>query len=260
MVCQTGTDKDGSLNPEWRLTRVFVELADTLVAGFDAMDFLHTLSERSVELLSADAAGVILGDQRGQLRVVASTSHRSQLIELFELQSSAGPCVDCFRTGRPVANVDLSTTRTRWPRFTEAAVGAGFRSAHALPLRLRDNVIGAMTLFCADTTSLTADDLELGQALADVATIGLLQERAVRESELVAEQLQTALHSRVVIEQAKGIVSARAHVDVDDAFTLMRTVSRRTQRPLRDLAAAVIDGSLTVEDLLLVEQRDSPPS
>ena len=237
------------MTTEQRATRVFVELADTLVASFDALDFLHTLTERTVELLAADAAGVILGDERAQLRVVASTSHKAEMLELFELQSADGPCLDCFNTGRQVTNVDLARAQTQWPLFSAAAIQAGFRSTHALPLRLRDRVIGAMNLFCVNQTVLSAADIELGQALADVATIGLLHERAVRESELLAEQLQTALNTRVLIEQAKGVLSARADVDVDEAFQIMRSASRRTQRPLRELAAAVIDGSLTPEQL-----------
>jgi GAF domain-containing protein len=245
----TTAERDQDVTSEQRATRVFVELADTLVVGFDALDFLHTLTERAVELLDADAAGVILGDERAHLRVVASTSHKAEMLELFELQSAAGPCLDCFNTGRPVTNVDLATAQTRWPLFSEAAIQAGFRSTHAVPLRLRDRVIGAMNLFCVNETVLSADDIELGQALADVATIGLLHERAVRESELLAEQLQTALNTRVLIEQAKGVLSARTQVDVDEAFQIMRRASRRTQRPLRELAAAVIDGSLTAEQL-----------
>ena len=237
------------MTAEQRATRVFVELADTLVADFDALDFLHTLTERTVDLLDADAAGVILGDERAHLRVVASTSHKAEMLELFELQSAAGPCLDCFNTGRPVTNVDLAAAQSRWPRFSEAAIHAGFRSTHALPLRLRDRVIGAMNVFCASPSNLSVDAIELGQALADVATIGLLQERAVRESELLAEQLQTALNTRILIEQAKGVLSARAHVDVDEAFQIMRNASRRTRRPLRELAAAVIDGSVTIEQL-----------
>jgi GAF domain-containing protein len=215
------------------------------VDEFDAMDFLHTLTERSVELLGADAAGVILSDQHGDLHVVASTSNRSQDLELFELQSAEGPCLDCFHTGRIVANVDLTDAQTRWPQFNAAAIAAGYRSTHAIPLRLRDNIIGAMNLFCVQQSVLSADDLALGQALADVATIGLLQERAVRESELLAEQLQTALNSRIIIEQAKGVLIASARVDPDQAFGLMRNHSRRNNQPLQDVAAAVIDGSLT---------------
>lgn len=234
------------MNTEQRITRVFVELADTLVAEFDALDFLHTLTERSVELLNADAAGVILSDQHGHLQVVASTSNRAQVLELFELQSAEGPCLDCFNTGRVVANVDLADAKNRWPQFSAASIEAGYRSTHAIPLRLRDQVIGAMNLFCVEATALSADDLALGQALADVATIGLLQERAVRESGLIAEQLQTALNSRVLIEQAKGVLLARAGLDVDEAFRLMRDHSRRNHQLLRDVAIAVIDGSLSL--------------
>jgi GAF domain-containing protein len=230
---------------ERQITRVFVELADTLVDEFDAIDFLHTLTERSVELLSADAAGVILSDQHGNLHVVASTSSRAQDLELFELQSAEGPCLDCFRTGQIVANVDLTEAQARWPQFNAAAIAAGYRSTHAIPLRLRDKVIGAMNLFCVQQSVLSADDVALGQALADVATIGLLQERAVRESELLAEQLQTALNNRVLIEQAKGVLIARAGIGLDQAFALMRAHSRRNNTPLSDVATAVVDGTLT---------------
>ncbi|CUR59943.1 conserved hypothetical protein [metagenome] len=235
-----------------RLTRVFVELADTLVDEFDAVDFLHTLTERTVELLPADAAGVILSDQRGRLQVVASTSNLAHVLELFELQSAEGPCLDCFTSGQRVVNVEPEVAEQRWPRFSAAAAEAGYRSAHALPLRLRDQVIGAMNLFCLDRTVLGEDDLSLGQALADVATIGLLQERAVRQSELMAEQLQTALNTRVLIEQAKGVVFARDGVHVDEAFRLMRDHSRRHSQLLRDTAHQVIEGSLTIEALRTV--------
>lgn len=237
------------MSTEQRLTQVFVELADTLVDDFDALDFLHTLTERSVELLNADAAGVILSDQHGHLRVVASTSDRAQVVELLELQSAEGPSLDCLTTGRAVANVDLAVARTRWPRFTAALIQAGYRSPHALPLRLRDQTIGAMSLFSLDHSSLSDSDLALGQALADVATIGLLQERAIHHSELVAEQLQTALNSRVLVEQAKGVLLARADVDVAEAFRLMRNHSRRNNQRLSEVAAAVIDGSLTPQQL-----------
>lgn len=237
------------MNTEQRVTRVFVELADTLVDEFDAVDFLHTLTERSIELLSADAAGVILSDQHGQLHVVASTSNRAQDLELFELQSAEGPCLDCFDTGLIVANIDLTEASARWPQFSTESIRAGYKSVHAIPLRLRNNVIGAMNLFCLNQSTLSADDLALGQALADIATIGLLQERAVRESEFLAEQLQAALNSRVLIEQAKGVLLARADIDVDEAFLLMRNHSRRNNKPLRDVATAVIEGTLDMRQL-----------
>jgi GAF domain-containing protein len=234
------------MSREQRLAGVFVELADTLVADFDVIDFLHTLTERSVELLHADAAGLILADPQGQLQVLASTTDQARVLELFELQNSQGPCLDCFRTGRPVVNVDLVEVAARWPRFEAATTAAGFRSVHALPLRLRGQVIGAMNLFCQDRSSLSDDDVSLGQALADVATIGLLQERTVRHGEIVAEQLQGALNSRILIEQAKGVLAERSGVDVDEAFALLRAYARSNGTQLSAVAAAVISGSVTV--------------
>lgn len=234
---------------EQRLTQVFVELADTLVDEFDALDFLSTLTERSVELLQADAAGVILNDLRGSLHVVASTSDRAKVLELFELQNDEGPCLDCFNSGRAVVNVGLSEARSRWPRFSVAAAEVGYQSAHAIPLRLRDSVIGAMNLFSSAVVELSDDDVALGQALADVATIGLLQERAVRQSGLIAEQLQTALNSRVLIEQAKGVLLASSGVDVDRAFQLMRDYSRSHNVPVKEVARRVIERELAPDDL-----------
>jgi GAF domain-containing protein len=237
------------MSTDQRLAQVFVELADTLVDEFDALDFLSTLAERSVELLHADAAGVIVDNMRGTLHVVASTSDRAELLELFELQNDEGPCLDCFNTARPVVNVSLSDAQTRWPSFSAAAARAGFRSTHALPLRLRDSVVGAMNLFCSDTTPLSAEDITLGQALADIATIGLLQERAVRESGMLAEQLQTALNSRIMIEQAKGALMASAEVPADQAFELMRGYSRKNHVPVRTVAQRVIERELSAADL-----------
>jgi GAF domain-containing protein len=237
------------MTSEQRLARVFVELADTLVDEFDALDFLSTLTERSVELLGADAAGVILVDARGVLHVVASTSDRAQLLELLELQNDEGPCLDCLETGRPVVNVGGAESRERWPRFSAALAEVGFASAHALPLRLRDSVVGAMNLFCTADSQLSGDDVAMGQALADVATIGLLQERAVRQSGLIAEQLQTALDNRVLIEQAKGVLMASAEIEVDHAFRLMRDYSRRNNRAVKDVARQVVDRTLGVEHL-----------
>ena len=188
---------------EQRLARVFVELADTLVAQFDVIDFLHTLTERCVELLGVDAAGLMLADQRGQLRVIASSAESARLVEVFELQHSEGPCMDCFHSGKQVVNVGEDQMSARWPDFAAEAAELGFRSAHALPMRLREEVIGAINLFTRDSRRLDDDDLAVGQAMADVATIGLLQERVGRQKDVLAEQLQMALNSRVLIEQAK---------------------------------------------------------
>lgn len=234
---------------EQRLAEVFVELADTLVDGFDVVDFLQVLTERCVELVDTDAAGLMLDDQRGNLRVVAYTDESARLLELFELQREEGPCLDCFASGESIANVDLADAAGRWPTFAEAARGVGYTISHALPLRLRGQVIGALNLFTIAPTPLSDDHLAVVQGLADVATIGLLNERAIRDQVVLSEQLQTALHSRIVIEQAKGILSAQGRTDVAAAFRLMRTHARRSGEPLTAVATAVIEGSLDAERL-----------
>jgi GAF domain-containing protein len=234
---------------EQRLARVFVELADTLVAQFDVIDFLHTLTERCVELLEVDAAGLMLADQRGQLRVIASSAESARLVEIFELQHSEGPCMDCFHSGQQVVNVGEDQIRARWPGFAAEAAELGFRSAHALPMRLRDEVIGAVNLFTRASRRLDDDDLAVGQAMADVATIGLLQERVGRQKDVLAEQLQMALNSRVLIEQAKGVLAERSRITPAEAFVVMRSYSRRQKRTLTSVAAAVVDHTLQAAEL-----------
>ncbi len=234
---------------EQRLAQVFVELADTLVEEFDVVDFLQTLTERCVELVDTDAAGLMLDDQRGALKVVAYTDESARLLELFELQQEEGPCLDCFATGRVIANIDLATASDRWPVFTEAARELGFATGHALPLRLRRQVIGALNLFTVGTERLSADHLAVAQGLADIATIGLLHERAAHDQAILSEQLQTALHSRILIEQAKGVLSARAGTSVEEAFRLMRTHARRTGSPLTAVAEEIVARSIDVGQL-----------
>jgi transcriptional regulator with GAF, ATPase, and Fis domain len=234
---------------EQRLAEVFVELADTLVERFDVVDFLQVLTERCVELVDTDAVGLMLDDQRGNLQIVAYTDESARLLELFELQRQEGPCLECFATGRTIANVDLADAAGRWPRFAEAAREVGYRMSHALPLRLRRQVIGALNLFSIAPTPLSAGHLAVAQGLADIATIGLLHERTIRDQVVLSEQLQIALHSRIVIEQAKGVLSARAGTDVATAFRLIRTYARRSGEPLTTVANAVIAGSLDAAEL-----------
>lgn len=245
---------------EQHLARVFVELADTLVAEFDVLDLLHLLAERTVDLLEADAVGLMLADQRGNLRVLAATSHEARVLELFELQNSEGPCLDCYSSGEPVVNIDSDDAAARWPKFAAACTKDGFRSVHALPLRLRNETIGAMNLFCADNVTLTDDDLAVGQALADVATIGLLQERAVRQKEMVAEQLQSALNSRVLIEQAKGVLAERANIEVDEAFNKIRAYSRSLRLSLSGVAGSIIAGEIGTSELMSAGSDSSTTS
>jgi GAF domain-containing protein len=227
---------------EVQLADVFVEMADTLVDDFDVIDFLHGLTERCVQLLGVAAAGLLLTDQRDTLQVIAASSERTRLLELFQLQTDQGPCVDCFRTGRPVSVADLPSAG-RWPAFTAAAAEVGFAAVHAVPMRLRDEVIGALNLFDTAPGPLDEDKLRIGQTLADVATIGLLQQRAIHRRDILTEQLETALRSRVLIEQAKGVLAERLHLDMADAFTLLRGNARSRNRRLSDLAQAVVDGS-----------------
>jgi len=232
---------------EERLSRVFVELADTLVSGFDVVEFLHTLTERCVELLDVGAAGVVLADRQGVLRVMASSDERAHTLELFEVQNEEGPCLDCVRAGEPVVNEPLHAEWNRWPAFSREARAAGFRFAHALPLRLRDQVLGTLNLFSDEESRLAETELVVGQALADVATIGLLQARAVEETRVLAQQLQGALNSRVIIEQAKGMLAEHALVDLDAAFRLLRGYARHHNKYLSDVARAVVEGALPVD-------------
>jgi transcriptional regulator with GAF, ATPase, and Fis domain len=231
-----------------QLARTFVELADTLVVGFDLMDFLHTLAERCVELLGVDAAGLLLADGRGALRLVAASTEQARIAELFQLQNDEGPCVDCFRSGQVISVSDISAgdMAKRWPQFAPAAYQMGFAGVHAIPMRLRDQVIGTLNLFRAAPVALDQAAARAARALVDVATIGILQERAVRQQELVAGQLQAALHSRVMIEQAKGVLAERHRVTPDQAFLMLRRYARNHNRPLTALAADVIQGSADI--------------
>ena len=224
----------------------FVELADTLVAEFDVIDFLHTLVERTVELLDADAGGIMLADHRGGLEVLAASSHEVRLVELFELQHNEGPCLEAYRSGDAVTKATREEMREAWPTFTHRLEEAGYASAQAVPMRLRDEVIGALNVFRVAPGALAPADLKLARALADVATVGLLQERSIRARDLLAEQLQAALNSRILIEQAKGALAERAGVGVDEAFTLMRTHARRHGIPLPTVATDVVTGRLHI--------------
>jgi transcriptional regulator with GAF, ATPase, and Fis domain len=232
------------------LAEAFVDAADTLVEDFDVIEFLHTLAEHCVRLLDVDAAGIMLADPGGTLHAAASSTENARLLELFELQAEVGPCIDAFTTGRAVVNVDLRASAARWPRFADAAEATGFVSAHALPLRLREDVIGTLNLFCTKPGPLSDQDERTGQALADVATVGILAQRSLMHAELLAAQLQTALNSRVAIEQAKGVLAERRGVGVDEAFMLLRTHARNHRLRLSDLARDVADGSSTDAELL----------
>jgi GAF domain-containing protein len=229
------------------LSRTFVELAETLVNGYDVVDLLHLLATRCVELTDVDAAGIVLADLSGTLRVASASSEDMHVLELFEVQHSEGPCYDCYHGGAIIA-ADLVGS-DRWPLLRVEAIRLGFGSVVAIPLRLRHDPIGALNLFRIDRTPLDAADIVVCQALADMATIGLLQQRAMSEARLLAEQLQGALDSRVVIEQAKGVLSERTGLDMDTAFGLLRSYARTRNRMLSDVAHELIDGTIAHDQL-----------
>jgi GAF domain-containing protein len=229
---------------ERQVTRTFVALADTLVDDFDVADLLHTLVRRCVDLLDVAAAGLTLVDERGSLQVLASSTEQARLLELFQLNSDEGPCVECFTGRTPVLVADVAAQAGRWPRFAAEASRQGFASVHALPMRLRKQTIGALNLFGARPGELPADDVDLAQGLADTATIGILQERAIRYGETMSEQLQTALNSRVTIEQAKGVLAVTGGLSMDDAFVALRGYARSNSLRLSDVARALAERAL----------------
>ena len=225
------------------LVHTLVELADSLVDDFDVVELLSKLADRCVEVLGVSAAGVMLVAPEGDLRVVASSSEAMRVVELFELQADEGPCMDCYRSGEGVLNENL-TADGRWPRFAPVAIEAGFRSVHAIPMRLRGSVIGALNLFGVEGGALAAEDLVAGRALADVATIAILQQRDATESRVLIDQLNIALTSRVVIEQAKGVLAERAGLSMESAFGAMRQHARNHNLRLADVARSVVDRAL----------------
>jgi GAF domain-containing protein len=234
---------------EDRLVEALVTLADTLVDHFDIIDFLQTLAERCVDLVDVSAAGIMLADPQSELRHAACSNEQMRLVELFELSVEQGPCFDAYRTQAPVICASPEEAAQRWPEFASNANGYGFSAFSAVPMRLRADVVGALNLFSSDARALGDDDIKVVQAMADIATIGILQERSIRDAHAFSTQLEVALESRVVIEQAKGIVAERSHISVDDAFERIRSFARAHNRLLSESARQIIDGTLQVESL-----------
>ena len=237
------------MQSESGLVDTLVALADTLVDDFDIVDLLTLLADRCVELFEVSAAGVMLATPDGELRVIASSSEAMRIVELYELQAQEGPCPDSYRTGLAVVHESLADTSGRWPAFAPVALEAGFRSVQAVPMRLRGNLIGALNLFRQDEGRLDDTDLFAAQALADVATIAVLQHRTMLEAQVLNEQLNHALDSRVVIEQAKGVLGERAGLTMEDAFVRLRRYARNRNLRLGDVAVACVKGTLSVDEL-----------
>jgi transcriptional regulator with GAF, ATPase, and Fis domain len=237
------------------LAEALVDLADTLVDDYDVIDLLDRLTEYCVRLLPFDAAGLVLSDQRGHLRVVSCSTEHARVVELFQLEADEGPCLDSFRTKLPVTALDLSKP-TKWPRFAQRAVREGFRCVYALPMRLRTTTIGALNLFSSRPGEIPRNDLRVARALADMATIGILQQQALRRADVLAEQLEGALNSRVIIEQAKGVLAGRSGLDLAESFALLRNHARHTNQRLSDLALAVIRDDTLANLILQSSRRD----
>lgn len=231
---------------EHRLIDTFVRLTDTLVDEYDVVDLLQNLVDSVVDIFDASAAGILLANPHQELEVVASTSERSSFVGLLQLDAGEGPCVECFATGRPVSVSDQAEMQRRWPTFAAASVQSGYASVHAIPMRLRDTTLGSLNLFRETEGELNRDDALAAQALTDVATISILQQRTMEHAALTQAQLQRALDSRVVIEQAKGFVAFTHSVDTEAAFELLRQYARSNQERLADVARAIVERRLVL--------------
>lgn len=244
------TPETAEAHREPRLLEAFVQMADTLIDDYDIVELLQQLVEYCCDLLDATAAGIMLSDQRGNLQLLASSSEQTRLLELFQLQANEGPCLDCYHSGHPIDATDMTTATARWPRFAVEASERGYASVHAVPMQLRRDTIGALNLFSDHADGLSDQDAAVARALADTATIGILQERAIRRSEVFTEQLQTALNNRVTIEQAKGVLAHAGDVDMDQAFQTLRRHARSQQTRLTDLASRLVTGRVDVQQVL----------
>jgi len=231
------------------LIATLVELADNLVDDYDVIDVLTVLADRCVLAIDVDAAGVMLASPGGELQFVASSSEAMRVLELFQIQANEGPCVDCFRDGHAIINSSLNDSHGRWPHFTPRALEEGFRSVHCLPMRLRGRTIGALNLFRSLQGPLEDDDVVVAQGLADVATIAILQHRSSLDADALNDQLSVALNSRIIIEQAKGIVSQSESCDMDEAFARLRAQARNHNQGLTEIAVRVVEGTLLPADL-----------
>jgi GAF domain-containing protein len=244
--------------PQGLTATTFVEIVDTLVGDFDVIEVLTLLTSRCVELLAAGAAGILLADNAGHLSVVGASTEQIQTLELFQVQNDEGPCLDCYRTGQVVLHSDLDT-ESPWPLFAAECNAAGFASVCAVPLRLKADVLGCLNMFMPGSGGLTDSDVAVAQALADFASIAIIQEHATREAAIREGHLQRALTSRILIEQAKGMIAERRNIDMDEAFASLRTYARNNNRGLTAVSKELVDGTITVDVIRRAPPPASPP-
>lgn len=235
---------------EREIIRAFVEMSNELVDDYDVVDVLTELTGHCAHLLDVSSAGLLLADGRGVLHLAASSSQRIHHLEIFQLQRDEGPCLDCFHSGQQVLVADLAEEGQRWPQFARAAQDVGFRSVHALPMRLTGNVLGALGLFGDDPGTLDTDDLALAQALLHVASVAIVNERSATDRATVNSQLQRALTSRIVVEQAKGVIAQAGGLGMEDAFAVLRRFARDHGMKLSVTASQVVDRELEHEVLI----------
>ncbi|MEO7350508.1 MAG: GAF and ANTAR domain-containing protein [Marmoricola sp.] len=231
---------ESNLRRKANLAQRFVDLADTLVDDFDVVEVLDGLMSTCLELLEVDEAGLLLNDAQGRLQRVASSNEEARLLELLQVQTREGPCFEAVHSGQTIAIPDISLSRQRWPTFAARALTNGFRSVYAFPLRLRESTIGSLNLFGSELDALDDEARVIAKALADIATIGILQQRSIHRTSLLAENLQRALNTRIVVEQAKGILAERGDLPMEQTFALLRSYARSHNLKLSDLAHAVV--------------------
>lgn len=244
-----------------RLSYVFADVSNALVSGFDVVSFLHDLTVHATSVSGAASVGLLLTDQHRYLHYMASSNESARLLELFQLQNEEGPCLDCFRTGKPVVNSDLSQADDRWPFFAPRAREYGFGSVHAFPMRVQEQVIGALNIFGTEALAFQDSEIRLVQALADVATLAVLHQPVLAHEGSLIEQLQSALNARIVVEQAKGALARLRGIDVDEAFVLLRSYSQSTGQRLGDVARALLADPARLPELAVPSGvSGQPPS
>jgi hypothetical protein len=246
---------------ETRVLAAVVSLVDSLLDDFDVVDLLTELTERCAQLLDVESSGLLLSDPLEQLRLLAATTEETRNLELFQLQADEGPCVDCFLSGEPISVADIKAEADRWPRFVPAALDAGFASVHAVPMRAAGIVLGAMGLFGTRPGALSDADQLVGQTLAHVASVAILQEHAPTPS-TVMQQLRNALTSRVHVEQAKGFLRESLDISVEHAFRLLRNYARARDEHLTDVSRRLMTDRQSRPELLtaIAEFASAPPS